>query len=241
MKKVIFFLMGAMLLAGSPQASAQNDTVAAEPQIVAVEDSGYNYNYAEDEAGNEVQDPAVPSVNHDLMDGISTFDRVFGDGSGLVICMIGIVFGAPTLLVLAILFFRYRNKQAKYRLAAKALENGQPIPDGLLGNYRGYTAYEQREQRSQQTASHAEQAAPQGAEQAAPQAAPVYKDFLSQLRYLYQNNLHMRKGLQQLFLGVGLLAFVSVAGWGNFFVGISFLVIFIALGQIVAAYLESGR
>jgi hypothetical protein len=51
----------------------------------------------------------------------------------------------------------------------------------------------------------------------------------------------MRKGLQQLFLGVGLLAFVSVAGWGNFFVGISFLVIFIALGQIVAAYLESGR
>ena len=37
-------------------------------------------------------------------------------------------FALPLLIVLAILFFRYKSRKAKYRLAEKALEAGQPLP-----------------------------------------------------------------------------------------------------------------
>jgi Flp pilus assembly protein TadB len=162
----------------------------------------------------------------------------------MVMCVIivFIVFACLTMLIFSILYFRHRSKQAKYNLAAKALENGQPIPDGLLGTYSGYSASQQRERQASQGDQQASQSDQQASnEEAAAQAESRREDFLGRMSYLYRTSIHMRKGLQQLFLGVGLLAFVSVAGWGSFFAGLSFLVIFIALGQIVAAYLESDR
>jgi hypothetical protein len=165
MKKIILLVMWAMLLVGSQEAFAQKGQVVADEKGVVVvvdsdtvarikadlgevlEDSGYNYNYAEDEDGNEVQDPNVPLVDHGVVDGTAMLDRMFGIGSGIIVGILCIVFGFPTLIVLLILYFRYRNKQAKYKLAAKALENGQPIPDGLLGNYSGFRGFEHREQR----------------------------------------------------------------------------------------------
>jgi hypothetical protein len=165
MKKMILLVMWAMLLVGSQEAFAQKGQVVADEKGVvvvvdsdtvarikadlgeALEDSGYNYNYAEDEDGNEVQDPNVPLVDHGVVDGTAMLDRMFGIGSGIIVGILCIVFGFPTLIVLLILYFRYRNKQAKYKLAAKALENGQPIPDGLLGNYSGFRGFEHREQR----------------------------------------------------------------------------------------------
>jgi Flp pilus assembly protein TadB len=247
MKKIFVFVLTAALLGGTPQVSAQEDSLKAEATAaVAVEDSGYNYNYAEDAEGEEVPDIRIEAQDHSLQSG-----WMQGWDHEMVMCVIivFIVFACLTMLIFSILYFRHRSKQAKYNLAAKALENGQPIPDGLLGTYSGYSASQQRERQASQgdqQASQSNQPASQSNQQAsneeaAAQAESRREDFLGRMSYLYRTSIHMRKGLQQLFLGLGLLAFVSVAGWGSFFAGLSFLVIFIALGQIVAAYLESDR
>lgn len=42
------------------------------------------------------------------------------------------VFFAPTLIVLFFLYFRYKNRQHRYRLMEQALASGQPLPNELL-------------------------------------------------------------------------------------------------------------
>src|SRR5574344_2112921 len=42
------------------------------------------------------------------------------------------VFGLPVFIIAIFLWFRYKNNQAKYRLAAQALSGGQEIPNGLF-------------------------------------------------------------------------------------------------------------
>lgn len=62
------------------------------------------------------------------IDGSNTFSMM------MLIPIIGTISGC--LLVLAIIFlvfyFRYKNRQAKYRLAEKALESGKPLPEGVF-------------------------------------------------------------------------------------------------------------
>jgi hypothetical protein len=65
MKKIFVFVLAAALLGGTPQASAQEDSLKAEAiAAVAVEDSGYNYNYAEDAEGEEVPDIRIEAQDH---------------------------------------------------------------------------------------------------------------------------------------------------------------------------------
>lgn len=42
------------------------------------------------------------------------------------------VFGMPTFLVLIIVYFRHKNRKAKYHLAEQALANGTPLPDDFF-------------------------------------------------------------------------------------------------------------
>jgi len=58
----------------------------------------------------------------------------FEDSAGLVVPVIAIlaVFGMPVFIILIVFVFRHKNKQAQYRLAEKALENGKDIPEGLF-------------------------------------------------------------------------------------------------------------
>jgi hypothetical protein len=255
MKKIFVFVLTAALLGGTPRVSAQEDSLKTETTAaVAVEDSGYNYNYAEDAEGEEVPDIRIDAQDHSFQQ--PSWLQGWDSEMVMSVIIVLIVFASLTLLTFFVLYFRHRNKQAKYKLAAKALENGQPIPDGLLGNYSGYAAFKEREQwtaQSHQQASQGNQQASQGNQQASQgyQQAPNEEaeaqtgtrreDILGQISYLYRTNLHMRKGMQQLFLGVGLLVFVGVADWPNFFYGVASLVIFIALGQMLGAYLDSRR
>ncbi|MBE6287620.1 MAG: hypothetical protein E7099_05470 [Mediterranea massiliensis] len=39
-----------------------------------------------------------------------------------------LIFGSPLLIVIAVLYFRYRNRRAKYRLIEKAIACGHPLP-----------------------------------------------------------------------------------------------------------------
>ena len=58
----------------------------------------------------------------------------FEDSAGLIVPVIAIlaVFGMPVFIILIVFVFRHKNKQAQYRLAEKALENGKDIPEGLF-------------------------------------------------------------------------------------------------------------
>ena len=49
--------------------------------------------------------------------------------------------GVPLFIVIAFLWFRYKNKQAKYRLAAQAIASGQEIPKDLFKD--GYSSNSQ--------------------------------------------------------------------------------------------------
>ncbi len=44
------------------------------------------------------------------------------------------IFGLPTFIVALVLYFAYKNKQAKYRLASEALAAGKEIPQELFNS-----------------------------------------------------------------------------------------------------------
>lgn len=52
----------------------------------------------------------------------------------LIIPVLGIImiFGLPILIVALVLYFRHKNKQAKYKLAAEALAAGKEVPKELF-------------------------------------------------------------------------------------------------------------
>ena len=54
--------------------------------------------------------------------------------AALIIPVLGIimVFGLPILIVALVLYFRHKNKQAKYKLAAEALAAGKEVPKELF-------------------------------------------------------------------------------------------------------------
>ena len=50
------------------------------------------------------------------------------EGTTIALVAIIMIFGLPIFVLLLALWFRYKNKQAKYRLAAEALAQGREIP-----------------------------------------------------------------------------------------------------------------
>ena len=220
---------------------------------VAVEDSGYNYNYAEDADGNEVADPDIEPINRGSKDDDFSFISDITEEKSfvfMIVCVTGIVFGFPLILILGILYYRYRSRQNKYKLAAKALENGQPIPDGLFGGYTQSARF-QRQQAHEQTAkesqakSEVHEAQPESSAEA-PQTEPFAESYeqpktlADKIRSLYAGNTMMTQGIRQFFLGVGLIAFCEFAGWSSFFMGLGWLVLWIGVGRMVVGWIEGG-
>ena len=99
------------------------------------------------------------------------------------------VFGLPIFIVALVLYFGYKNKQAKYKLASEALAAGKEIPQEL---FRGN----------------------------------VKKD----------NDDILRKGIKNVFLGIGIGVFLWVLTSKEGIAAIGFLIFCIGLGQIVTAY-----
>lgn len=54
----------------------------------------------------------------------------FGINGGTLVAIISViaVFGFPVFILFVIIFFRYKNRKARYRLAEQALAAGQPLP-----------------------------------------------------------------------------------------------------------------
>ena len=99
------------------------------------------------------------------------------------------VFGLPIFIVALVLYFGYKNKQAKYKLASEALAAGKGIPQEL---FRGN----------------------------------VKKD----------NDDILRKGIKNVFLGIGIGVFLWVLTSEEGIAAIGFLIFCIGLGQVVTAY-----
>ena len=70
----------------------------------------------------------------------SMISHAFGDMRGkdiagmfFVLCVLIILFVlAPVLIIIALFYFINKNRKEKMRLAQMAMQQGQPIPDGLL-------------------------------------------------------------------------------------------------------------
>ena len=58
----------------------------------------------------------------------------FGEFGEIHIAALSIImiFGLPIFIVALVLYFAYKNKQAKYRLASEALAAGKEIPENLF-------------------------------------------------------------------------------------------------------------
>lgn len=112
-------------------------------------------------------------------------DDFAGMAFALVVILIIFVF-SPLIIFGLLLYFIFRNRKQKMKLAEIAMQNGQPIPDQLL---------------KEQT----------------PDDQETYK-----------------KGMRQLFLGVGLMVFLGITV-GKVGLGIGALVFFIGLGKVLIA------
>ena len=112
-------------------------------------------------------------------------DDLAGMAFALVVILIIFVF-SPLIIFGLLLYFIFRNRKQKMKLAEMAMQNGQPIPDQLLKEHT-------------------------------PDDQETYK-----------------KGMRQLFLGVGLMVFLGITV-GKVVLGIGALVFFIGLGKVLIA------
>jgi hypothetical protein len=62
----------------------------------------------------------------------------FGPGGVRAVAISGIIFGTmlPVLVLFIIFYFRYKNRQARYKLVEQALAAGQPLPEDFLNGKR---------------------------------------------------------------------------------------------------------
>ena len=104
------------------------------------------------------------------------------------------VFGLPIFIVALVLYFGYKNKQAKYKLASEALAAGKEIPQELFRRN-------------------------------------VKKD----------NDDTLRKGIKNVFLGIGIGVFLWVLTSEEGIAAIGFLIFCIGLGQVVTAYVTRPK
>lgn len=148
MKQILIALL--FVFTASSPASAQPQTNAArdsirKTEINANEKKSVKTDKIDVTAGTAEPDTTVSgSTNKDTSHGQGNtsiglhaddndfpFDNL-GNSTLLPIITIIAVFGLPVFIIFIIFFFRYKNRQARYRLIEQALATGQPLPEELL-------------------------------------------------------------------------------------------------------------
>ena len=108
----------------SKQVTPVKDTISNNTTIAA--DSADESNY-----GPSDEEIAQLDKISEHFSGVSEMEHKLG-GAVVPIVAIIAIFGMPVFIILIALYFQNKNKQAKYKLAEKALENGKDIPEGLF-------------------------------------------------------------------------------------------------------------
>lgn len=126
MKRMITTLMAAFAFCTLTMAQTapvtQNNNQATDTTVIA------EYEDVVDETSASSNHNAVDFDRNDRF----SFDTDFAED--IIIPIVAIIFGCsiPVLIVFFAFFFRYKNKQAKYKLVEQALASGQPLPEGIF-------------------------------------------------------------------------------------------------------------
>lgn len=82
----------------------------------------------------EWEDTVIEKIDHKPSFVVDGQDLSFlGDSFwGMTAGIVAITFAFPIIIVFIAFYFQYRSRRQKYKLMEKALESGQPLPDGFL-------------------------------------------------------------------------------------------------------------
>nr|WP_320036573.1 DUF6249 domain-containing protein [uncultured Bacteroides sp.] len=132
---IAFMMMFAVSISMMGQASPKKATVTKDTSNVTMTVQSTS-------ADSAAIDSAAQDYSDELKSVKGEFHGIpFENSAGLLVPIFGIVFGCavPVFIVFLIFWYRHKDKQAQYRLAEKALENGKDIPEGLFKEVQGTT------------------------------------------------------------------------------------------------------
>jgi len=149
MKKYLVAMTMLMTLGMGLTATAQGHQTKDEQELV---DSAHQNDALEaysDTTGSKIYDSTIVSSQHRIGGGHIFIDndlpnKIFKNigiegmmGMGFVLMVLIILFVlAPVLILAVLLFFIYKNRKQKMRMAEMAMKQGQPIPDELLVDHK---------------------------------------------------------------------------------------------------------
>ena len=146
MKKYLIVLTMLLTFVATPPAIAQSQPPTDEQELVDSTRQDDALEAYSDTTG--VADTTVVSSHHRIGgysgNGSSLFNDIFGNfgaeglmGMAFVLMILMIIFVfSPVLIIGLVLFFIYRNRKQRMRLAEMAMKQGQPIPDQLLVEHK---------------------------------------------------------------------------------------------------------
>ena len=157
MKRVVLFMVAlltvCMVTTAKQRVVYRTDSITNERLVIEVNDTMRN-GKAEVDTLSITRYPIGTSVNSVSSrshndDDESDMEKVFAfltSGSVtliLVICVLAIFVG-PLLIIALIFYYRHKNRKAKYELAAKMIEKGEPLPADLEESVRGLSDMESK-------------------------------------------------------------------------------------------------
>ena len=144
MKKVLFTMALLLTLSMGMQAAGQKHRHTPRSEQVdstkndSVEvfsDTTSTTNYSTNVWEDEDEDFTYTGMIHNALSDMRGKDVA---GMFFVLCVLLIIFVlAPVFIIIALFYFINKNRKEKMRLAQMAMQQGQPIPDGLLKDKDG--------------------------------------------------------------------------------------------------------
>jgi hypothetical protein len=157
MKRVILLMVAlltvCMVTTAKQRVVYRTDSITNERLVIEVNDTMRN-GQAEVDTLSITRYPIGTSVdsvsnrsNDD--DDFSEMEKVFAfltSGSVILILVISVlaIFVGPLLIIALIFYYRHKNRKAKYELAAKMIEKGEPLPADLEESVRGLSDMESK-------------------------------------------------------------------------------------------------
>lgn len=155
MKRVILMMVAVLTMICTANAKErlvyQTDSITGERLVIEVYDTMRN-GHAEVDTLSITRYPAKNSstVHYDYDDDdkeLEQIEMILSNGWGIVwitLATIFAIFVLPLLIIALIFYYRHKNRKAKYELAAKMIEKGEPLPADLEESVRGLSDMESR-------------------------------------------------------------------------------------------------
>ena len=155
MKRVFLMMVAVLAMICTANAKErlvyQTDSITGERLVIEVYDTMRN-GHAEVDTLSITRYPAKSSstVHYDYDDDdkeLEQIERILNNGWGIVwitLATIFAIFVLPLLIIALIFYYRHKNRKAKYELAAKMIEKGEPLPADLEESVRGLSDMESR-------------------------------------------------------------------------------------------------